>query len=76
MQANQSLFSNVFSVLCVPKNYCNSPWKSFHEVICYPHVIDGRVLGAEALLRWTHPVRGSVSPASPNAWDRPLLSKA
>ena len=27
------------------------------------HLADGRLIGAEALIRWRHPVRGLVSPA-------------
>ena len=35
------------------------------ELIYQPqlHLADGRLIGAEALIRWRHPVRGLVSPA-------------
>ena len=54
------------------------------------HLADGRLIGAEALIRWRHPVRGLVSPAdscrsstplrfpsgSPNGFSRPLAPRA
>jgi diguanylate cyclase (GGDEF)-like protein/PAS domain S-box-containing protein len=39
------------------------------------HLATGRITGAEALLRWTHPTRGSISPAQfiPIAEDSGLI---